>query len=452
MLFYAAYADFPADTFSTDYVYIDHNQTENVPSCSATITDFYPKEVAGGIGEILTIQGFQFGATKGQGAIFMENADDGGITDVYLDDLDIILWSDTLIKLKVPSYDSAMVSGTAQAGFPAGTGYFKVFADDGTFDTSPLPLKIKYSVSNHSSKNPHLITPRNQFNQAWVFHCDTAVTNYQNGAMKAVIDKALRDWTCLTGINWYLSTDTAFTNTNTLNDTLCVIKLATLSGAALASTARLTSTCGEYVHFETDIEIDSTYIWFCDTTGATVPTGQYDFYHTILHELGHAHDLLHVIDGAAIMHYATSIGVAGATNLSNDISCDEGGNWEMDYATDPANVTTCGVTSNILRLANPCSNLGIYESNNGDLNFTIYPNPFSTAFNIDFYAAEDNEVTISLTDIRGRHVKILNQYIYKGENSFGINVEELPAGIYILRIASFDNELNMSTKIIKDEN
>ena len=56
---YSAYAEFPADTFQTYYDELEHNQIESVPECKLTITDFYPKELAGGIKDTLTIKGFQ---------------------------------------------------------------------------------------------------------------------------------------------------------------------------------------------------------------------------------------------------------------------------------------------------------------------------------------------------------------------------------------------------------
>ncbi|HIP35310.1 MAG TPA: T9SS type A sorting domain-containing protein [Crocinitomix sp.] len=452
MIDYSAYADFPADTFSTYYEFIEHNQIESVPNCVATITEFSPLEVAGGIGEVLNIRGFQFGDTRGDGVIFMKNADDGGTSDIYLDALDYVLWSDTLIQIKVPSYDTAMVNNIANEGLPAGTGTFKVFTDAGDFAISPSPLKIKYSISNHSSKNPYILTPRNEFSQAYVFHCDTAVANYKNGAMKDVIDKALRDWKCLTGINWYMGADTIYSDTLPLNDTICIIRLGNIpNSSAYARTTSWSGVCGEYIHFETDITLDTTYNFYCDTLGSTVPSGQQSLYSIILHELGHAHGLKHVIDINAVMHYGLAPGAIGITNLNNDISCDEGGNWMMDFSTSPVNITTCSSSSNITRFNNPCSQLDIVETTTSEIKYNFYPNPVINNLNINFYAIQNNKISIKLFDMKGATIVTYQEELQEGDNNLNFDVSLIPNGVYILQVKSLDNQININSKIIKNE-
>ncbi len=453
MVNYSAFSDFPADTFSTYYEFIEHSQVEAVPACVPTITDFSPTIVAGGIEQILNIRGFQFGATRGNGAIFMKNADDGGTSEVFLNNGDFVLWSDTLIQIKVPSYDTAIVGGFAQTGQAAGSGLFEVFTNDGSSVVSPSPLTIKYSVDNHPSKNPYLLTPRNEFSQAFVFHCDTALANYKGGAMKAVIDKALRDWTCLTGINWYLGADTAYTHSSVLNDTLCILKLGNLGGGSVyAKTSAYKAICADYVHFETDIVIDTTFDWFCDTLGSPVPLGQQNIYSTILHELGHAHGLKHVMGSSNLMYYAIAPGSIGVINLVGDHSCDAGGNWIMDFSTDPSNITTCGVTSNILQLPNPCSTVAIYELENNQFSYTVYPNPVSNKLTVEFHSVDNNQLNLSLIDIRGRSVLSQTEEVQEGENIIDVAIDFLPKGMYILVLRSTNDKINIKAKIIKHEN
>jgi len=141
VLTYSAYTNGPSLSIRTYYDHIEHVQSSTVPECVTTITGFYPKEIAGGVGDILSIKGFQFGPVRGDGNIFFKNADDAGMSEVYLDDLDFIYWSDTLVQLKMPSYDSAFVGGTASIGYPAGTGVIKLFTDDGGQDITTTLLK-----------------------------------------------------------------------------------------------------------------------------------------------------------------------------------------------------------------------------------------------------------------------------------------------------------------------
>ncbi len=445
---YSAYSDFPADTFSTEYDFVEHIQVESVPACKATISDFYPKEIAGGIGDILTIEGFQFGATRGDGNVFFKNADDGGNSEVYLDDLDFVLWSDTLIKIKMPSYDSSSAIGVSQVNNPAGTGFFRILADDGTFDISDTSLKVIFSVYNHSTKNPITIAPWSEMNQELVWHCDSLVANYDNGKMKAVIGKAISDWRCVTGINWRLGNDLNTIVSGTAADTSCIISFSSLGGSALIQTDTWSFPCGSnYVAVESDIRIDSNYTWFSDTTNLAVPVNEIALYTRILHELGHAHLLNHVIDDNGLMHFSTPSASIGVTNLPTDATANLGGNWIMTNTQNTSNAS-CSSTDNILRLGNPCQQLNIVELNENN-SFSIYPNPFSKHLVTAISVNAPLDVSIKLYDITGKEMVSYIRHLENGKNIISSEVELLPEGIYIIKIQSTDNSIDYAKKIVK---
>lgn len=62
---------------------------------------------------------------------------------------------------------------------------------------------------------------------------------------------------------------------------------------------------------EMDMTINSNYNW--NFTEDTPDIDEFDFQGTVTHELGHAHNLGHVIQEGALMHFNTNIGESSAT-------------------------------------------------------------------------------------------------------------------------------------------
>jgi hypothetical protein len=454
---YCAYAESPADSFQTYYTELEHTQTEPVPDCVPTITSFAPHSVAGGIKDTLTIRGFQFGDNRGSGNLYFPNANNLGNPDVFLDALDYISWSDTMIQIRVPSFDTAMVAGLAEVNQPAGSGFFKLVTDDGSSDFSDTSLTIRYSLNNNAFKNNVFIAPHAQFNGAIVFHCDTAVANYKNGAMKDIIRKALADWTCLTGIDWSLGSDTVYNGSTTKFDSACIIKFSALSPGIIATGAqRATQQPNGAATFafakEMDIDINSMYNYFCDSTSSTVPSNEKDLYYAILHELGHTHGLNHVIDVNAIMHPEYTP-MPRKTNLEFDYSCDEGGHWIINKSQlFPSSTYSSQGASKILANPNPpCSHyVSIIEYEDSFVEMITYPNPFHDNINISLKTESSFEALIKIYDLSGKLIKSQNEYINQGENVITLSMGEISNGMYIINISSSDNKFSTFTKIIRE--
>lgn len=69
----------------------------------------------------------------------------------------------------------------------------------------------------------------------------------------------------------------------------------------------------------------------------------------------------------------------------------------------------------------------------------VFPNPSSTAFNIDFSTASRTDVRLELLDIMGRPVSVLSdQSMAAGSHRYRLDVESgnLKAGVYFLRVQS----------------
>ena len=65
---------------------------------------------------------------------------------------------------------------------------------------------------------------------------------------------------------------------------------------------------------------------------------------------------------------------------------------------------------------------------------SVYPNPVSSELHLEFSKGISNEnLTIQLIDING---KILKEEVHTRPQSTSINVEEIPNGLYFIRIVT----------------
>ena len=80
----------------------------------------------------------------------------------------------------------------------------------------------------------------------------------------------------------------------------------------------------------------------------------------------------------------------------------------------------------------------------------VYPNPFSSTTNVVFNVKEAANTTISLYNITGQKVYMVN----KGMLSKGLHLEEirtpnLPSGVYFMKVTTPDFEMNQKVIINK---
>ncbi len=87
------------------------------------------------------------------------------------------------------------------------------------------------------------------------------------------------------------------------------------------------------------------------------------------------------------------------------------------------------------------------NNNLDDIKVTIYPNPAGEIVNIDISTSDDFELNIDLYDIQGNNLYTVKKN--NGQPSIQIELPELPAGEYILKIYSRNNNINKAFKIIK---
>lgn len=291
-------------------------------------------QVTAGTKEVLTITGSSFGVNQGE--VRFANADDGGNTSISALDSQVLTWSDTEITVEVPSN--------------AGTGV--VFIVDSNNQESPRSetLTILYAEINAvfdigsgdvAASVQHIQVDTNG-GYIWEMQTDFFDDTEHPGA-RASFEKAFNEWVCQTGINWVISdvatsidvigNDNNGDNDADVSDGTNVIRFANTSelgagvlGACISwlSGCIVGSTINGYVS-ELDIIFNTNINWHF---GSGLPAGnQIDFESVALHELGHGHQLAHVIDTDFngnnmddVMHFGISFGVQQKVLNSSNIS------------------------------------------------------------------------------------------------------------------------------------
>lgn len=320
---------------------IDRNQFRTVqppnqsPTAGPNIANFNPTNISAGTGTILTINGTSFGTTQGSSFVSFPNADDGGATLIQPLASQYISWSDTQIRVEVPT--------------EAGTGQFEV--NTGTTATSPSILTVDYAHLNVQSGGIAHQTDHVNDNSAGGYTWQMNTAFDANASARASFMRAFDTWRCNTGVNWTIGA-TVSTNVATSDGTniICFDNSDPLDPGVLGVCISYWSGCASgpnivwYVS-ELDIIFDDGSNITPNTWefGPALPTPtEYDFETVAVHELGHGHQLGHVIAPGAIMHYAIS---NGSSNRSLGVNDDAGGTFVQGKSTTP-NLCGPGAMSN----------------------------------------------------------------------------------------------------------
>lgn len=280
------------------------NATQGTQAVS--VTNISPTRLSAGTGSILTITGSGFGNSQGKGFVEFLNADDGGKTLVRPYITEYLSWTNTQIRVMVPS--------DTPSGGTAGTGPVKVTANDGTSGTSATTLTIDFAYSNVVALGG--ITPFQPLmidaNRKGGYTIQFAPSMQSRAAAQEGFRRAVNTWVCTTNVNWEIGTPS--TNEETIDDTRSVIsfKPASVTGQNILATTtsryrgcivELSGGRKDTVFWltEFDMVISTDFNW---QYGPGAPSSnQFDFETVMLHELGHAHQLSHVILRNALMHF-----------------------------------------------------------------------------------------------------------------------------------------------------
>src|SRR5688572_8360351 len=297
------------------------------------ITDFSPTTITAGTGSVLTINGSGFGATQGSGTVRFRNADDGGATVVTPLASQYVSWSSTQIQVRVPQN--------------AGTGTIQVV--QGPTFTSATPLTVTFAHLNvdfdpgsgTEAYGPDHVNDNGSGGYTWRMNAGFDA----NGVSRDSFLRAFDSWKCATGINWTIGSTTSINEAvSDGTNIICFDNTAPLSAGVIAVCYSYWSGCASgptiiwYVN-ELDMIFDdgsnlSPLTW---QFGPAAPSAsEFDFESYALHELGHGHQLGHVIDSNSVMHFTIGAGVSRRALAANDLA---GGNF-VQAKSEVANI--CG--------------------------------------------------------------------------------------------------------------
>jgi hypothetical protein len=435
--FLSLYSDAP--TFDSIIIYpVIHYTDDFYISCQTQILSFDPSTVNGGVGDTLSIFGTRFGAIRGTGNLYFYDADHPNTgMSVALEDSDFVLWSDTLIQIILPSVEDSA------NGAVIGSGTFRVVTNSQQSSTTANALSVYYSLtnfrqSNHGKWFDYLYNTTGS--GGYTFFADTSISH--KPAIYGCVKKAIKDWVCATGVNFVLLRDTFGIPRASTRDSINIITLGHQDASAFATCYSMVSYCSANniaIKDEMDIIIsdDPTITWFTDTTGRdTLPVGQSDLYHVLLHEFGHGVGHNHVIDSTAIMYYKTPHVPNGGLPANQrevvlyaDNSAVDGGLMEVEKASTATSSLLCGLLPMVSITTGHC--FPYYSIDNLiDINsISLYPMPFDSKLQIK---SESPIINISLTSLEGLrldqwNIKDMNEVTYQAPKGLAL-------GVYLITI------------------
>lgn len=283
------------------------------------ISGFSPNPISAGNEAVLTISGSGFGTTQGSGNVYFKNVNTGGSNTTFPLSSQIISWSDNQILVQVPS--------------KAGTGTIQVQNNDGDVGISSSLLTIDYAILNDISGSNAYI--RDLFDQNGAGGYTWQYANNFTSTPLAVssFERALETWTCATFVNWKTD-NTTIVDVAQIDNVNIVRWNSFMPAGVLAWYLRYSDICvsGSMVEApspELDIEFNSNFSW---QFGPGNPSSsEVDFQSVAAHELGHAHQLGHIIASGKVMHYAIGYGMVKRNlNIVSEIA---GGNYVISKST-----------------------------------------------------------------------------------------------------------------------
>ena len=414
---------------------------------AVSVTGFSPATVNAGAlldptYNLLTITGSGFGLPSGNAAILFDDANNGPggtpFTVVYNNPL-VVSWTDAQIQVRVPTR--------------AGTGSFEIQDDAGNVGASPSSLNVNFSIltSSHASgpntyiRESNLMNTNGSGGYTVLYSSNTAGSgiDFNTSTAKATFQRALTTWKEISGFNVIEGGTTSiqavsgdglnvvmFDNSNT---GMGPLPLGVLGVCYSWNSMCTSSAANQARKTEFDIVVrNSVY-----STGATSFTigpcppmassyAEIDLETVILHELGHALNLGHIVDGytgtaygefnpAKLMNYSV-------VNSVKRVTPDYSAKTAASYAILPQGNTYGSCTASNTEMIN----LSVTTESKDEcpLSFPSTPTPQNTSVSFDLAHATSNKyVDPSFMQLRcdGKGASLTNNayYALKTNNSGG---------------------------------
>ncbi|WP_171946599.1 T9SS type A sorting domain-containing protein [Flaviramulus basaltis] len=400
---------------------------------SPVITSFSPTTATAGTKTEITINGSGFGTS---GEVGFSDANEGGLA-FFVDALDtqVVSWTDTQIIVEVPS--------------TAGTGKIRVKDAASVKIESTTDLTISYSESNveYDPGSGIQAYPVQHYEQSFITggYVWTMQTDFFNDTEKpgarVAFERALESWRCNTKVNWTIknngtATDVVssdgtnvirFDNGNELDSGVLGVCYSWYSAPSCSLPNPQWYVSG------LDIVFDDAISWYF---GTGTPSGsQYDFESVALHELGHGHQLGHVINSNAVMHY--SMGISEYNRVLSNDDIEAGVNVQTRSTTNPI----CNLELMTDYDTSSCS-LSV-EEGEFEKAIILYPNPTREELFIKNKSFINLEKAV-IYDISGR--QIVECDISDSSQTKIISLSGFSKGIYFVNI--YSESLFITKKII----
>ncbi len=144
-----------------------------------------------------------------------------------------------------------------------------------------------------------------------------------------------------------------------------------------------------------------------------------------------------------LIYYKYRYGAVGGTTFVEDTAnfsiiggcgVDNGGFTDNRVLSRGANDTTVCYAFNSCE---SCLTVGIEEAfSAADIN--VFPNPAGDVVNLIFNSSKGESLQVLLTDNLGRTVRSFNWLVNAGNNRKSLNIQDVPSGAYVIRIANSD--------------
>ena len=331
------------------------NVTINSKRAAPSISSISPTTINAGTSSVLTIKGTNFNSTIDTSSVQFKNGDDGGLSFIKALKRDYVSWSDTMIRVRVRT--------------KAGTGKIRLVIAGNGLANSTDTLKIPYAHLNVVSGDTiSYETQEIGMNSSNGITWKMNKRFYDSAGARGAFIRSLERWRCGTYINWDTLGRLNHSAIKSDGVNMCAWDTSSsMPSGVLAQCFSYWSGCFnpnlQWFVNELDIRFrlkpTNTTNWNY-TTGNASGT-QFHFESVATHELGHGHQLGHVINSAVVMHFSIANGQTKPGLSSNDIA---GGNYVI---TKSAN-SVCGknahtkLNSNNCAIVAPASNFTLSKS------------------------------------------------------------------------------------------
>ncbi len=290
------------------------------------ISSFSPTTAAAGVGIEFTITGTGFGTTPG--SVVFPDADNGGAGGITVS---AISWTDNEIVTQVVSR--------------AGTGQIRVITSDNVLsDPSSQTLTVPYNITNIASGTiGNMVDDACEGDGGYKISYSSSTANgglnfltaaNSSGDASSAFERAIQTWQGQAGYAIYAGVDCGTTTIQSpANDGVNVVGFANnnldLGNAIGRAYSQYTGCNGSPFELSgIDIFFAQLNNWYYGENAGGIVNGQTDFESVAVHEIGHTHQLGHIINPGAVMHFqilsgtterslSTGSDIAGAAVVAN---------------------------------------------------------------------------------------------------------------------------------------